>query len=454
MLPNPVVIEGLELGNFRRFALLRVTFEPDATVLVANNAGGKTAVLDALAAILGSFVGSFPDVKSPGFAKTDARADRVGAADTVEPQYPVTAAADMRLRGDLTRCERRVNFVGGRSTAAGPLKELARELQQELQSGAPVDLPLIAHFGTGRLWRQQSKSELRRPGTSRTAGYVECLSSGSSSKNIERWIRWATIANLQRRAANDEASPTARTLLETVEHAVANVVRVDGEDGRGGLAAHNIRWDIDDDALVAEFHEAEDGKRLPVASLSDGVRGIFGLVAELAVRAAVLNPHLGSDAAAQTPGIVLIDEIDLHLHPRWQQQIVPTLVSAFPCVQWTLTTHSPQVLSTVEGRQVRVLDQSWLGAGAAERGQVPYAKGRESSELLQHVQGVSPRPEGLSGVRALREFQRVAGRPDADPAELVALQQRFAADLEDAESDPEVLEATVLRRFMKNRDFG
>ncbi|MGD3261546.1 AAA family ATPase, partial [Xanthomonas citri pv. citri] len=111
-----------------------------------------------------------------------------------------------------------------------------------------------------------------------------------------------------------------------------------------------------------------------------------GLAIDLASRMARANPHLGADdLLAQTPGIVLIDEVDLHLHPTWQQEIVPTLRETFPLVQFILSTHSPQVIATVESANVRVLD------GVHVR--VPeYAYGLRPENILQEVQGTDPKP--------------------------------------------------------------
>ena len=88
--------------------------------------------------------------------------------------------------------------------------------------------------------------------------------------------------------------------------------------------------------------------RLPLSSLSDGVRNMIALIADIAHRCARLNPHLSEEAARQTPGVLLIDEVDMHLHPRWQQLVVDLLRKAFPSLQIILSTHSPHVLSTVE----------------------------------------------------------------------------------------------------------
>src|SRR5262249_31731976 len=113
----------------------------------------------------------------------------------------------------------------------------------------------------------------------------------------------------------------------------------------------NLHWDAEAHALTAE-HKSQG--RLPLFMLSDGVRTMLALVADVARRCASLNPHLSGQASIKTPGILMVDEVDMHLHPLWQQQVLGLLQSAFPALQIVVSTHSPHVLSTVEKSSIRV----------------------------------------------------------------------------------------------------
>lgn len=127
----------------------------------------------------------------------------------------------------------------------------------------------------------------------------------------------------------------------------------------------------------------QDAGTMPVAQLSDGVRNMMGLVADIAFRATKLNPHLGLEAARQTAGIVLIDEVDMHLHPSWQQTVLASLQEAFPNIQFIVTTHSPQVLSTVSREHIRVLEQRAGVYTASSPAFSPLA--HESGDALAHI---------------------------------------------------------------------
>ncbi|MEO1075191.1 MAG: AAA family ATPase, partial [Bacteroidota bacterium] len=94
--------------------------------------------------------------------------------------------------------------------------------------------------------------------------------------------------------------------------------------------------------------EFEDGRILPFDLLSDGQRSMLALAGDLAMRMTRLNPSLREDSVQQTPGVVLIDELDLHLHPLWQRQIVGDLRRTFPAVQFIATTHSPFIIQSLQ----------------------------------------------------------------------------------------------------------
>ena len=90
--------------------------------------------------------------------------------------------------------------------------------------------------------------------------------------------------------------------------------------------------------------------------MSDGFKAIVGIVSEMAYRCIMLNGYLGAKAIKETPGVVLIDEVDLYLHPHWQRHILNDLCKAFPKIQFFVTTHSPFIIQSVDSRNVITLD--------------------------------------------------------------------------------------------------
>ena len=121
----------------------------------------------------------------------------------------------------------------------------------------------------------------------------------------------------------------------------------------------------------------EDGHVVPWSELSDGYHMFIALVADIARRAVMLNEIDGTEAPARVEGVVLIDELDLHLHPRWQREALPSLRRAFPRLQFIITTHSPQILSSAENCQVRRLVN-----GRLQEDHV-FVEGRDTNAILR-----------------------------------------------------------------------
>jgi len=136
-----------------------------------------------------------------------------------------------------------------------------------------------------------------------------------------------------------------------------------------------VEVDPDFEGLQARFR---DGRILPFRMLSDGYRNMLAMVADIAYRAAVLNPHLGKEAPKKISGIVLIDELDLHLHPKWQMNVVPQLKTAFPELQFIATSHSPFIIQSLRPGELVNLDDNPTGEYASQ----------PISDIIEFVQGI------------------------------------------------------------------
>jgi predicted ATP-binding protein involved in virulence len=153
---------------------------------------------------------------------------------------------------------------------------------------------------------------------------------------------------------------------------------------------------------MLDWKSGNTEKELRIEQLSDGYRTTLAMVMDIAARMAEANPKAKSPLEAD--GVVMIDEVDLHLHPGWQQTILSDLVSTFPRVQFIVSTHSPQIVSTVKPTQIRVID--WQGEKPTLK-QVYFSEGAEFQQVLMDVLGVkSSRAEHLEIVKSLRKYQQ------------------------------------------------
>ena len=157
---------------------------------------------------------------------------------------------------------------------------------------------------------------------------------------------------------------------------------------------------------------------------------------DFARRLAQANPTLPNPLAA--PGILLIDEIELHLHPRWQQKVIPALRTAFPNTQLIVTTHSPAVLTTVRREHIKLLGTDHTFE------QIPNdvgTYGAENSRVLAEVFGTYPRPQNIGTVQQLAEYYRAVEAQEHDTDQAKALRQELESAL--GTSDPDLQRADL-----------
>lgn len=411
-------LKDLRLRNFRCFEDCTIEFRPDLTVLVARNGQGKTALMDAVALSLGLFVDTIAGTSQwKGFKRRDVRRLRNGEqAMTHAPYVQFEATAQIEdhrvtwrrwMRGDSDRAR-------SSTKDARPLTSVAEQLNERLgttadNQAAAITIPLISYYGTGRRW-EQDDTHARRPSITpqneRCIGYEDCLAGSASYGLFADWYESMFLATAGSPITGVQKANRPEHLLAAVNLAVQSVL--EPETGWGGL-----HWDTTEHQLMLT-HPIHG--RLPLAFLSDGVRNTVALVADVAHRCARLNPHLGENAARMTPGILLVDEVDLHLHPEWQQSIIRMLRAAFTGIQLVVSTHSPQVLSTVDVSVIRVV--RFLNGSVQVSAPQFQTKGVESADVLAAIMGVDPVPkvpeaQWLSNYRALIEEGEWNG-PDAN----------------------------------------
>jgi len=330
-------INRIILENFKCFENEEFELSAPYTLIIGDNGKGKTAILDAIAVGISPLLSAFEETGySPTLQENSVRlaSYKKGRTIDIQPQYPASVSCEgifeteeITWTESLVRSNLKVKIDKTREDLSKKLKEIASNSQTDL-------LPLIAYYGTDRLWipnqnqTKQNKDKNNSVQEYRAKGYVNCFHPDSNVTWLIDWLR----KEEEKALASEKRSDT----LEVVTSAIADCMQ--DEDWQ------TITYDSDTEEVLAE---AKDGRLLPLRLLSDGVRNMLAMVADMAYRAAMLNPHLGKDAAKETPGIVLIDEIDLHLHPSWQRGVVEALHRTFPNIQFIATTHSPFIIQSL-----------------------------------------------------------------------------------------------------------
>lgn len=352
-------VKELVLKNFHGFKETKFNFSEQFTVLIGENATGKTAVLDGLAVAIGGFLSGIEDVNSRNIRSDEVRLEKFeqGGIITIEPQYDVDVLCTAEIEDKEYCWTRSLRKKNGKTTRKDAMKiiKYAEGLQARVRKGDKVVLPVFAYHGTGRLWAQISdtEDELFETG-SRFLGYKNCLNPISNEKLFLKWFKKMTLIELQDKKEIKQ--------FTVVKHAIEKCVEglIPLENKRNNI---KVEYNINAEELQLTL---ENGQILPFHLLSDGYRNVIGMVADIAFRMAVLNPFLEEDAINDTHGIVLIDEIDLHLHPKWQRRIVYDLKRTFPKIQFIVTTHSPFIIQSLETGELRILDDENVD-GAVEK---------------------------------------------------------------------------------------
>lgn len=411
----------LDLENFRCFSSLSIDVNEKQIVLIGANGAGKSAVLDAAALALGSYLAGIDGLQANAIQSDDVmeRMYFLGSLPTREPIYPVKIEAVANFgHGKAIEWSRTLNHEGGRTTVKGarPIMDFAAELQQRVrQADSDVILPLVAYYGTGRLWNQkQTRSQKKkiRPNESRFKGYADCLTASTDEKRMLQWFSRMTYAQLQ------SGSPIPE--LQAVEKAMADCYAGIDKDAE----TVNVQFDVKTDQLelVVRNSKKRDAY-LPLRLLSDGLRTILNMVADIAYRMAVLNPQLLGDALRMTDGVVLIDEIDMHLHPAWQKRILGDLSRIFPKLQFIVTTHAPSVLVNVPKENIRILENGAVYEALLN------TYGREISAVLRETMQADVVPTEVR--QAYRQFYQAIDQGNLAEAEQILEQIREIVGADD-----------------------
>lgn len=379
-----MVITHLRLKNFRLYEEFEADFNEHITVLVGVNGAGKTTILDALAIAAGTFLAGLDGVSSRNIVQSDTMnvSYDMGASVDLQPRYPVEVEATGIIYDQELTWMRSLNGTNGRTTKvhAADIYTVAQDCLNRVRQGdKTLILPLISYYGTGRLWAQKKNKRdatLSRR-SNRLLGYEDCLSAESNEKLMLRWFEKTTIKEFQ----NDGAGIDLLSVRRAVEECCQCLM---------GTEKIRIQYNLDTKEIdVIDRSQEGKAKRFPMHELSDGLRNTISMIADIAYRMAVLNPQL-ENPVKETSGIVLIDEVDLHLHPQWQQRITGILTEIFPKIQFIVTTHAPAVIASVRKENVLMLNNSKYGIHPETE---VYGSG--SGTVLTGVMGTQDRPESV-----------------------------------------------------------
>jgi hypothetical protein len=439
-----MIVTQLKLSNLRAIEIAEFSFRSGFNLIVGINGVGKSTVLDALRICLSRILPSITAsrAKTMSFGVEDIRkrfpfldialALELGGREFrfTRLQWRERVAADDqsnldRLRREIMESERlrdrARNLLRALNDSQGltdsdsfvPAKAEMRRTAQGL-----AVTPMSVFFSTNRSVVSSAGVSKGKTAGGTAAAYAEALS--PRSWQVAQFADWMRV---QQTLAPER--PAAARHLDALQSAATRFlpdcvgIRPDDEDGS---------------RLVIN----KNGTTLDVKQLSDGERGVLAMVLDLARRLSQANPDL-DDPLKDGQAIVLIDELDLHLHPKWQRQIVRNLTAAFPQCQFIATTHSPQVIGEVEHDRIQIIANGQVYSPT-------HSFGVDSSRVLEEIMEADPRSREVKDL--LSQISQEIGKQRFDEARTTL--GRLIARLGD--NDPEITRVRTLLDFMEGNE--
>lgn len=365
-------LNKITIRNFKGFDYKEVEFRNRLTVVIGNNTAGKTTLLKAIQVGLGAYLRSLGQL--PGGSKY--RCD-FGTGDTykrfdsdqrdyiknneppcvqLETIFTVTKRS---VEGPIETESRPINwsrsYRGNRTPhtrgCAGQLMDVVKELEQNRRDGGI--LPIVRSFGAKRTFGSQGKGKSTTKVKERVGrvekAYRDCLHDDKA--DFDGAMKWLSRYDKDLRdKKNFEGNKEA--YFEALGTAIPALTEIE-------LDGNEI------EAIVSV--SGHKPSRHHFSYMSDGLQAMISIVSEIAHRCIELNGFLGRDAVKETPGIVLIDEVDMYLHPHWQKHVLHDLMSAFPKIQFIVTTHSPFIVQSLDENQLISFDENVMTEGTPYR---------------------------------------------------------------------------------------
>lgn len=473
---NKIYFESLKLINFRRFGKLDIHFEKDLTVIVGVNGAGKTTIIDAITKTFSFLNARIIRFKRAGKPLTQSDV-KVRCYSTAEAISVLHLGENTRYDGSLVRAADGIDSTkDSELDSYHNFSSLYRVTNDYCRKNGlnEINLPLFASYTVERTDNKSSTSYSvgKVPKISLETRFDALDSSATDgSTNLDLFLEWyiALTISMVEEPKQLEGNLKLQSQVKSLEDVVDNenhplfpmlqeLKEELAETQKGEIENFSYRKRLKqriDDAIYAAVPDIKDlivettsgraevkakvlGEYVNIKNLSKGQQVTFSLVADISKRLSQLNPSLENPFNGQ--GVILIDELELHLHPSWQQLIISTLLKTFKNIQFVVTTHSPQILSTIHSSKMRLLGKNIEGDDVAARPMGIETFAYPSSDVMQSIMGVNPIPH-LPVIDALEKYRSLIENGDFDDPEISSQIESLQKDLFEqlGENHPELI---------------
>lgn len=387
-----MILKKLHISNFKMFEEITLEFKPGFNLLIGDNGVGKTTVLEAATVAVSGFLAGMEDVGTRNIYKDDIHyqivKDNNGIPNKLYKE-PVEVESTLNYDGsDYTWSRVKKGATVSSRTSINP-RDILKVSRELINSTEHKILPLISYQSASRHWvsaRSDANEKKRKELHNRRCGYLGCMEKTANLASINNWCKQMEWGSVRMNHISENYQQFGKIVSKFMS------IMNDG-------VVSEVIFNPNSEFLLY----CEDGEYKAISDLSAGYQSVLNLILDLAYRMAILNPDEG-DNIPNAEGIVLIDEIDSNLHPKWQWRIIDALTETFPNVQFIAATHSPIIVSSCKNANIISIDEEqnirYIGDSYAF----------SVNEILKDILGYYMRPAKVENL--IEEFEKRMDREE------------------------------------------
>ncbi|MBC1195860.1 AAA family ATPase [Microcystis aeruginosa BLCCF158] len=417
-------IKSIKLINYRGAVSLNIDFHRQLNVFIGVNGAGKSTILDSLAIMLSWLVNRLKNTNASGRKISETEINNGQGTAIIE----ITGVTEdsQEITWKIVKTRTGYSHAGERSNFS-QLNEYTQQIQRQItEHQGQINLPLFVYYSVNRAVLDIPLKIKAKHQFDSLSAYENALTSGSDFRTFFEWFREREdLENENRKYQYDLIKPEGfcfpdpqlEAVRETIERFLPDFTNL-------SVRRNPLRMEV-----------TKKNEIVTVNQLSDGEKCLIAMLGDLARRMAIANPQNPDPLTGN--GVIIIDEIDLHLHPQWQRFVVPKLLEVFPNCQFFISTHSPNIITHVQPESLHFMEQTEMGIKFHP---VQESYGKNVDRILEDLMGLeTTRPKEIA--EALKDIYEQISQNQLEAAKNNINDLR--AKIQD---DPELIKAEVIIR--------
>ena len=417
-------IKSIKLINYRGAVSLNIDFHRQLNVFIGVNGAGKSTILDSLAIMLSWLVNRLKNTNASGRKISETEINNGQWTAIIE----ITGVTEDSQEITWKIVKTRTGYIhAGERSNFSQLNEYTQQIQRQItEHQGQINLPLFVYYSVNRAVLDIPLKIKTKHQFDSLSAYENALTSGSDFRTFFEWFREREdLENENRKYQYDQIKPEGfcfpdpqlEAVRETIERFLPDFTNL-------SVRRNPLRMEV-----------TKKNKIVTVNQLSDGEKCLIAMLGDLARRMAIANPQNPDPLTGN--GVIIIDEIDLHLHPQWQRFVVPKLLEVFPNCQFFISTHSPNIITHVQPESLHFMEQTEMGIKIDP---VQESYGKNVDRILEDLMGLeTTRPQEIA--EALKDIYEQISHNQLEAAKNKINDLR--AKIQD---DPELIKAEVIIR--------